>query len=71
LGAGLRLTDVLRLGGGAIVIKGEDPDPTINRTRLRLTPFVALSADIDLAGVLGKMFGDDDRPPVLGAGEPK
>ena len=68
-GVGLRLTDVLRLGGGAIVIKSENPDPTIDRTRLRLTPFVALSADIDLAGVLGKMFGDDSRPPVLGGGE--
>jgi hypothetical protein len=65
-GAGLRLTDILRVSGGALLFKGVDPNPLITRTRLEVTPFVAISADIDLA----KLFGRDTTPPVLGAGTP-
>jgi hypothetical protein len=70
IGAGLRATDVLRLTAGALVLKGVNPNPLIDRTRLEVTPFFSISADIDVAGILSGVFGANKTPPTLGAGTP-
>jgi hypothetical protein len=49
LGLGVRLTDHLRLTGGAVIFDEKDPDPLIDDTRgLEATPFLSLSIDTDL-----------------------
>jgi hypothetical protein len=69
LGAGLRATDVLRFNGGVLVLKGVNPNPLINRTRLEITPYFSFSADIDLAGIMSGLFGSQEKPPAtLGGG---
>jgi hypothetical protein len=70
LGAGLRATDVLRLTGGVLVLKGVNPNPLIDRTRIEITPFFSISADIDVAGILTGVFGANKAPATLGAGSP-
>jgi hypothetical protein len=70
IGAGLRATDVLRLSGGMLVLKGINPNPLIDRTRIEVTPFFSISADIDVAGILGGVFGGSKTPPTLGGGSP-
>ncbi|HEU4695012.1 MAG TPA: hypothetical protein VFS23_41885 [Vicinamibacterales bacterium] len=71
LGAGLRLTDFIRVGGGALVLKAVDPNPFVDDDTIRVTPYFSLSADIDLAGVMGRLFGGDAAPPVIGGGTTK
>jgi hypothetical protein len=66
LGAGLRATEWLRFTGGALVFKTINPNPLIDETELRLTPFFAMSADIDAADVLKNLFGADVEPPASG-----
>jgi hypothetical protein len=66
LGAGLRLTEYLRVTGGGVVFKAVDPNPLIDKTRLRLTPFISMSADIDAADVLKNLFGGQLNPPASG-----
>src|SRR5262249_44806559 len=39
VGAGLRATNIIRLNGGALVFKGVNPNPLIDRTRIEVTPF--------------------------------
>ncbi|MGH9349233.1 MAG: hypothetical protein ACRD26_18415 [Vicinamibacterales bacterium] len=70
LGAGLRFHNLLRLNGGALVLKGFNPNPLIATTRLEVTPFISMSGDLDLAGLLGGLFGAGAKPPTLGAGAP-
>ena len=71
LGAGLRATDVLRFNGGILVVKGVNPNPLINRTRIEVTPYFSLSADIDVAGIMSGLFGAGARPPGTLGGSPR
>jgi hypothetical protein len=67
LGGGVRATEFLRFTGGALVFKGFEANPLRNsETRIEVTPFISMSADIDLAGVLGHLFGGAATPPEAG-----
>ena len=63
-GAGLRGTEIFRINGGVLMLRGIDPNPLIEKTRIEVTPFVSISADIDVAGLFGAMFGKDATPPA-------
>ena len=59
LGGGIRITDSLRLGGGAILFERKDPNPLVDHNRLATTPYLSLSFDWDVAKQLtgfGKLF---------------
>ena len=60
LGIGWRLTDVVRLNGGVLVFKEEDPNPLIDDTELAVSPYFGISWDWDLQSTLqgfGNTFG--------------
>jgi hypothetical protein len=67
-GGGLRATEFIRVGAGALVLKSVDPNPFVVDRPIHVTPFFNLSIDIDIAGVFGRLFGSDFTPPVIGAG---
>jgi len=57
VGAGWRLTDVMRLSAGVLVFKEENPNPLVtNDTSLAASPYVGFSFDIDVAKQFGKVF---------------
>jgi hypothetical protein len=57
VGVGWRLTDVIRLSGGALVFKEENPNPLVtNDTSLAASPYVGISFDIDVAKKFGQVF---------------
>jgi hypothetical protein len=55
LGAGRRMTDAIRLTGGAIVYRDRDDNPLLDRTLVALSPFMSLSFDFDARAALGKV----------------
>jgi hypothetical protein len=57
LGLGVRLTNSVRLTGGALVFLKKDPNPLVDRTREAVTPFLSLSFDIDVAPTLQGIGG--------------
>jgi hypothetical protein len=60
-GAGLRITDTIRLGAGALIFKEKDRNPLIGRFRVASTYYFTLSFDLNVAkafkGGLGGLFG--------------
>jgi hypothetical protein len=54
LGAGLRITDAMRLGTGAIVFKEDDPSPLIAEEKLNVSYYLSLSFDIDVVSLFSK-----------------
>lgn len=59
LGAGLRVTQSIRLGGGALVFKRKDPNPLVSNTTVGVAPYASFSFDLDVAKAfagLGKIF---------------
>lgn len=60
LGAGYRVTDSMRLGGGAILFEAEDPNPLIESWDLSTSYYLNLSFDWDVLGFFrdfGPIFG--------------
>lgn len=61
VGAGLRLTDMIRVGAGALVFKQKDPNPLIDDETTGRALYVSVSFDLDVArafqGGLGGLFG--------------
>lgn len=55
LGAGRRMTDAVRLTGGAVVYRDRDDNPLVDDTSPALSPFVSLSFDFDARGALGRL----------------
>ena len=55
-GAGLRLTDYLRLGAGITLVRQNDVDKLISDTHLRVVPYVSLSIDADVVGIVTGIF---------------
>lgn len=47
-GAGCRLNEYARLGGGVLVFRENDPDPLIDDDKLSCSPYVSLSIDWDV-----------------------
>jgi len=56
LGAGLRVTPSLRVGGGVLVFKETDPNPLIDQKSVAVTPYVAFTADVDVARIFRSLF---------------
>jgi hypothetical protein len=56
LGAGFRVTPSLRVGGGVLVFKETDPNPLIDQTSVTMTPYVAFTADVDVAQLFRSLF---------------
>jgi hypothetical protein len=56
LGAGIRITPSLRVGGGVLVFKESDPNPLIEQTSVAVTPYVAFTADVNVAQIFRSMF---------------
>lgn len=59
LGAGLRLTQSIRIGGGVLVFLRKDPNPLISNTTVGAAPYASFSFDLDVAKAfagLGKIF---------------
>lgn len=61
VGAGLRLTDSLRVGAGAFVFRQNDPSPLIDDLAVTTTYYISASFDLDVArafqGGFGALFG--------------
>ncbi|HTG32107.1 MAG TPA: hypothetical protein VLB76_04200 [Thermoanaerobaculia bacterium] len=61
LGGGLRVTNSLRVGTGAVVFKERDPNPLVGKYSLTTTYYFTLSFDLNVArvfqGGLGSLFG--------------
>ena len=61
LGGGLRVTNSLRVGTGAVVFKKRDPNPLVGKYSLTTTYYFTLSFDLNVArafqGGLGSLFG--------------
>ena len=47
-GLGFKLTNAIKLTGGAMWFYGDDPNPLIDNRRLRMTPYAGLSVDLDV-----------------------
>ena len=59
IGAGLRVTQSIRLGGGVLVFKRKDPNPLVSNTTVGVAPYASFSFDLDVAKAftgLGKIF---------------
>ncbi|HVT60046.1 MAG TPA: hypothetical protein VHR45_16820 [Thermoanaerobaculia bacterium] len=60
-GSGLRVTDMIRLGAGALVFKRKDQNPLINRFSVATTYYFTVSFDLNVArafqGGFGGLFG--------------
>lgn len=52
LGGGWRLTDSIRLGGGAVVFKELHPDPLVDDASITSSPYVSLAIDWDLKSLV-------------------
>lgn len=57
LGAGLRITQSIRVGGGAIVFKESDPNPLVTKKSAAATWYASFSFDIDVAKGLQGLGG--------------
>lgn len=58
-GAGLRITDYLRIGGGAVILRQKDQNPLATATKhVRVAPYAALSIDVDVAGIVTKSYAN-------------
>jgi hypothetical protein len=60
IGAGLRITDMIRLGAGALVFKEDDPSPLITKFDTAVSYYFTVSFDLNVArafkGGLGGLF---------------
>lgn len=51
-GVGIRATDYLRLGGGAMYYTQQSPNPLSDRKYLKVAPYVSVSIDVDVIGTI-------------------
>jgi len=58
LGAGWRMTDVIKLNGGYLFFKQKDENPLVNQDRKKATGFASISFDINIKSVIGKQLGE-------------
>lgn len=57
LGAGLRISDMIRIGTGALVFREDDPSPLINELSVSATYYFSVSFDLDVASSFRGGFG--------------
>ena len=65
IGAGVRLTDSIRVAGGGLLFKAVDPSPLATQKDVKISPFISLSFDVDVVGTLGELGS------AFGAGQPQ
>jgi hypothetical protein len=56
LGGGVRVTPSLRVGAGVLVFKESDPNPLIDQTSVAVTPYIAFTADVNVAEMFRSLF---------------
>lgn len=56
-GAGARLTRIVRLSGGFVFLKQLDPDPLVDQSDIRITPYAGITLDLVVKDVLSSIFG--------------
>ena len=56
VGTGIRVTDYLRLGTGLVLFRQKHPNPAIDAQDLRAAPYLSLSVDADIAGVIQSLY---------------
>lgn len=52
LGVGYRVSDYLRLGAGGVLFRQTHPNPAIDSKSLKVAPYVAISVDSDIGGLI-------------------
>lgn len=55
-GVGYRISDYLRLGAGGVLFRQTHPNPAIDSKSLKVAPYVAVSVDSDIAGLIKNLF---------------
>jgi hypothetical protein len=56
LGVGYRVSDYLRVGAGGVLFRQKHPNPAIDSQSLRVAPYLALSVDADVVGLIRELF---------------
>jgi len=56
LGAGIRVTPSMRIGGGVLVFRESDPNPLVDQKSVTVTPYVSFAADVDVARMFRSLF---------------
>ena len=56
LGVGYRISDYLRIGAGGVLFRQTHPNPAIDSQSLKVAPYVALSVDSDVAGLIKNLI---------------
>jgi len=62
VGAGVRLTDYLRLSVGGMLIRQKHNNPLSTREVLRITPYASASVDVDVVGTVSGFFKKPGTP---------
>jgi hypothetical protein len=55
LGAGIRVTRVIRAGGGVLLFKEADPNPLVTKTSATTTPYISFSFDVDVGSMFARL----------------
>jgi len=63
LGAGLRLTDLVRVTSGAVLFRVKSPDPLVTDAKLDYSWYLAFSIDWDLRGMFSALGSSEPRAP--------
>jgi len=53
VGIGYRISDILQLSAGALLLKAPDRDPAVDHSTIRFTPYAAVAIDATLSKLLG------------------
>lgn len=60
-GVGVRVTDYLKLGTGAVLFRQRDSNPLVTATHLRASPYLSLSVDLDIAGTILSLLPSESK----------
>lgn len=64
LGGGVRLNDLVRVGGGAVLFRVKDPDPLVDQDRIDSSWFISISIDWDVKGMFSTLAGTTPTAPA-------
>ena len=64
LGGGVRLNDLVRVGGGAVLFRVKDPDPLVDQKRIDSSWFISVSVDWDVKGMFSTLGGTTPTAPA-------
>lgn len=55
-GVGYRISDYLRVGAGGVLFRQTHPNPAIDSKSLKIAPYIALSVDSDVGGLIKNLI---------------